>query len=308
MHPGSMRSPTRTANPSTNTRSTNIPSTSGPGRSRAASGRQRARVRRRLPLWPSGRTRRRWLRVFRRAPAWLRLLVVLALLALIALAVNAAYQVLRKPTELFFPVSGVLNRVPEETWYRYEYAFRRYATDVTPPEFLAALAQVEASGNPVARTYWRWSWSLRPFEVYRPASSAVGMYQITDGTFAEARRYCIRDHRVVADGPWHDWHSCWLNGLYFRVLPSHAVELVSAYLTENVHELLGRRPHGRMPSQQRQDLAAVIHLCGPGEGARFLARGLKPAPGQHCGEQDVDEYLQRVRAMVRVFRPLADRS
>ena len=27
------------------------------------------------------------------------------------------------------------------------------------PELLAALAQVEGSGNPVARTYWRWSWS-----------------------------------------------------------------------------------------------------------------------------------------------------
>ncbi len=27
--------------------------------------------------------------------------------------------------------------------------------------------------------------------MYRPASSAVGMYQITDGTFAEARHLCI---------------------------------------------------------------------------------------------------------------------
>ena len=55
------------------------------------------------------------------------------------------------------------------------------------PDFLAAIAQVEGSGNPVARTYWRWSWRRNFFEVYRPASSAVGMYQITDGTFAEAR-------------------------------------------------------------------------------------------------------------------------
>ena len=53
---------------------------------------------------------------------------------------------------------------------------------------------LEGSGNPVARTYWWWRFSWNPFEVYRPASSAVGMFQITDGTFAEARRYCIHDH------------------------------------------------------------------------------------------------------------------
>ena len=30
------------------------------------------------------------------------------------------------------------------------------------------------------------------------------MFQITDGTFAEARKFCIRDHQVVTDGPWYD--------------------------------------------------------------------------------------------------------
>ena len=48
------------------------------------------------------------------------------------------------------------------------------------------------------------------------------MFQITDGTFAEARRYCIHDHVVVEDGPWHDARSCWFNGLYTRVVPGHA--------------------------------------------------------------------------------------
>ena len=60
------------------------------------------------------------------------------------------------------------------------------------------------------------------------------MYQITDGTFERAKRYCIHDHVVVDDGPWHAWRSCWLNGLYFRVVPSHAVELTSAFLDRAV--------------------------------------------------------------------------
>jgi len=136
----------------------------------------------------------------------MQVIVGLAVLFCSWLFVNVVYQVVRKPTELFFPVSGTLYKIPSATWKAYEPIFRRHSTAALSPEFLAALAQVEGSGNPIVRTYWRWRWSRKPFEVYRPASSAVGMYQITDGTFDEARRYCIHDHAVVADGPWDDWH------------------------------------------------------------------------------------------------------
>ena len=109
------------------------------------------------------------------------------------------------------------------------------ARDATiPPELLAALAQVEGSGNPIVRTYWRWSFTTNPFDVFRPASSAVGMYQITDATFADAKRYCVHDHAVVETGPWYAWRTCWFNRLYMRVVPSHAVELASAYLDRRV--------------------------------------------------------------------------
>src|SRR5258707_5264963 len=157
---------------------------------------------------PSVRLRRHALRAFRRAPMLLQTLMVLAIAAILWLSVNWVYQVVRKPSELFFPVSGTLNKAPAETWRQYAPLFRKYSTNVMSPELLAALAQVEGSGNPVVRTYWRWSWKPKPFEVYRPASSAVGMYQITDGTFAEARRYCIHDHPVAEDGPWNDWKAC----------------------------------------------------------------------------------------------------
>ena len=139
-------------------------------------------------FWPSARLRRRGLRAFRRAPAAVQVAIVLAVAVTLWAALNCAYQVIRKPSELFFPVSGTLDKTPSETWREYAPIFRRHSTSVMTPELLAALAQIEASGNPVARTYWRWSWRLQPFELYRPASSAVGMYQITDGTFSEARR------------------------------------------------------------------------------------------------------------------------
>lgn len=220
-------------------------------------------------------------------------------------ALNGLYQVIRKPSELFFPVSGVLHKTPTESWDSYATIFRRHSTDIITPEFLAALAQVEASGNPIARTYWRWSWRSHPFEIYRPASSAVGMYQITDGTFALARKYCIHDHRVVEDGPWNDWSSCWFNKLYTRTVPSHAVEMTSAYLDRNIRLILGARGLRAASLADKQRLAAVIHLCGAGAGASYARNGFRFSPGHRCGDHGAGAYVARVQAMQRVFAKLS---
>lgn len=218
---------------------------------------------------------------------------------------NTAYHVARKPSELFFPVSGSLFKTPAETWRVYGRTFRRHSTPTISAELLAALAQVEGSGNPVARTYWRWSLSANPLELYRPASSAVGMYQLTDGTFEEARRFCIHDHAVAMDGPWNDFDSCWLNVLYTRVLPSHAVELTAAYLDHRVARTLSRRGITRAELSQKRDLAAVIHLCGAAAGEGYAARGFRFRPGQRCGDHDPNRYLAKVREMTRRFARMA---
>ncbi len=234
----------------------------------------------------------------------MQMAVGLAVLALLALTSNWIYQVIRKPTELFFPVSGVLYKTPTETWATYGPLFRRHATAVMTPELLAALAQVEGSGNPIVRTYWRWSLKRKPFDIYRPASSAVGMYQFTDGTFELARRYCIHDHAVVEDGPWNDPHSCWFNRLYLRVVPSHSVEMASAFLDRSVANTLARRGIRNASLQQKQDLATLIHLCGQGAGELYARRGLSLAPGQRCGDHDARVYLARVNAMKSIFTRL----
>jgi hypothetical protein len=245
--------------------------------------------------------RRFAVRAFKRAPLLLQALVVLGIAAILGLTVNWLYQVARKPSELFFPVSGTLNKTPTETWRQYSPLFQEYSTKVISPALLAALAQVEGSGNPVVRTYWRWSFSPKPFDVYRPASSAVGMYQITDGTFAEARRYCIHDHAVAEDGPWNDWNSCWFTRLYTRVIPSHAVELTAAYLDRNVAAALARHSLKFAALEHKQELAAVIHLCGAGAGDAFVRRGLRLAEGERCGDHDARSYVMRVNGMKRVF-------
>ena len=224
---------------------------------------------------------------------------------LIFAALNVAYHIVKKPTEMFFPVAGALNKLPPETWRQYGPLFRANSTQTITPELLAALAQVEAAGNPVARTYWRWRLSWNPFDIYEPASSAVGMYQMTDGTFAEARRYCIHNHRVVAEGAWYDVHSCWLNALYMRVVPSHAVELAAVSLDRGVADILERRGITGASAQQKEDLAALIHLCGAGAADGFARRGFRLAPGQRCGDHEAAAYLGRVNAMKRLFARLA---
>jgi hypothetical protein len=244
------------------------------------------------------------LSIFRTAPLGLQALIAMAAAVLLWFALNWMYQVIRKPSELFFPVSGTLNKIPAETWRQYAPLFRRYSTNVISPEFLAALAQVEGSGNPVVRTYWRWTFTPQPFDVYRPASSAVGMYQITDGTFAEARRFCIRDHVVVEDGPWNDWNSCWFNRLYTRGVPSHAVELTSAYLDRSVAGALEHHGVKSASLEHKQELAAVIHLCGAGAGDAYVRRGLRFTEGQRCGDHEARAYVARVNGMKRVFQSL----
>ena len=273
---------------------------------RSASGRMRGFARTpRLLRWPRRATRQRWLRQLRRAPVALRLLIGVLLAAAVALAANGVYQVVRKPTELFFPVSGVLAKTPQESWREYGPAFRRYATPAITPELLAALAQVEGSGNPLVRTYWRWAWAPGLFDLYRPASSAVGMYQITDGTFAEARHYCIHHHALMHEGAWNDWHSCWFNGLYLRIVPRDAIELTAAYLDLKVNVILANDRRNEASVLQRQHLAAVVHLCGAGAAAGYARRGFRFADGEHCGAHDPREYLRRVDEMREVFARLA---
>lgn len=216
---------------------------------------------------------------------------------------NWIYQAIRKPGEILAPISASLSKSPESTWESYGPLFEKYSTSILSAELLAAIAQVEGNGNPIARTYWRWRWSWNPFDIYRPASTAVGMFQITDGTFAEARKYCIRDHQVVTDGPWHDPRSCWFNSLYTRTLASHSTEMTAGYLHRSVVNTLPS--HGvRVSLAQKQKLAAVIHLCGLKRGEAFIGRGFRAASGERCGAHSLGRYLVQVDLMKRRFARL----
>src|SRR3954451_7211964 len=238
-------------------------------------GRLRRHRARRSAAW---RSAGRGLAALRRAPSALRIIVSAILLVAVWASMNWIVQAVRKPTEMLIPVSGSLAKTPAETGRQYGPLFAEHSTAVITPELLAALAQVEGSGNPMARTYWRWRFSWNPFEIYRPASSAVGMFQITDGTFAEAKRYCIHHHVAVEDGPWRDPRSCWFNALYTRVMPGDAVEMTAALLDRTVARTLERHHMAATPLGLRQNLAAVVHCAEAALATRMPATGSDSEP------------------------------
>jgi hypothetical protein len=165
---------------------------------------------------------------------------------------------------------------------------RRRRQDIT-----GGLAQVESTGNPVARTYWRWQLTWNPFAVYKPASSAVGMYQMTDAAYAEAARYCIRGNAVVDT-------DCGFTGLYTRAVPSHAIELAAVYLDHNVAAV--SCPRARRSGKPAAEAGSRrIHPS-----LRRRSRlGFQMMAGERCGDHRVAAYLAKVNAMKRQFLRLA---
>jgi hypothetical protein len=240
-----------------------------------------------------------------RAPLAVRLcLAGLLLLALLTLA-TLVYQVTRKPTELFALVFAPAPLTPPQTWARYGTSFRAHSTDLVRPELLAALAHAESQGDALARPPWAWRWTWNPLALYAPASSAVGLYQITDAAFAEGRRLCVHGHRLARAGTWHDLHACWFPALYTRTVPGHAIEMTSARLHDHVERTLGPARLARVGVAHRERLAAVIHLCGPARGAAFGRQGYRARPGERCGSHDLAAYLARVDRFTLVFERLA---
>jgi hypothetical protein len=221
------------------------------------------------------------------------------------LGLNWAYQVARKPGEIFAPISAAFSKTPETTWRSYRDPFEKHSTSIVSPELLAALAQVESGGNPVASAYWTWQWSWNPLEIYRPASSALGLFQITDGTFAAARNHCVRHARLTGAD---DSVSCARNAFYTRIVPALATEMTAAHLHRSVDEILARRRGKRPTLAQTQKLAAVVHLCGKEKGARFAQRGFRVSAAERCGSHGLARYLADVELLRNRFAALRQAS
>ena len=93
--------------------------------------------------------------------------------------------------------------------------------------------------------------------------------------------------------------------MYARVVPSHAIEMTSALLHRSVAGALAQHKVPAATLRQKQDLAAVIHLCGAARGEAFARRGFVPGAGERCGTQDLRSYLLQLHELKARFGALA---
>jgi len=124
------------------------------------------------------------------------------------------------------------------------------------------------------------------------------MYQMTDAAFAEAHGYCILHHTVVEK-------DCSSTALSSRIMPSHATELTAVFLDRKITAILGNRRTAKVSRQQKEQLAAIIHLCGAGPANAFARRGYHLMAGERCGDHDIAAYLAQINAMKQKFARLA---
>jgi hypothetical protein len=109
--------------------------------SRGAPRKTRTRRRRAHPSAAAWQLARRAVLALRDATL-ARIVVGTVLLVAVWAAVNWMVQVARKPTEVFFPVSGSLVKTPAQTWRQYRPLFAKHSTAVITLQF----ARLAASG------------------------------------------------------------------------------------------------------------------------------------------------------------------
>ena len=123
-----------------------------------------------------------------RLPRAIRIALAIAILLPLLVLTNLAYHVIRKPSELLFFVGRRLDKEPSRRGGNTD----RCSAPIPP-----------ARSRPNCWPRWRRSkvpairWpaptgagdrAFNPFAIYKPASSAVGLYQMLDAAAAEAAR------------------------------------------------------------------------------------------------------------------------
>ena len=224
------------------------------------------------------------------------------ILLILTPVLNIGWQVYKKPSELLRPFAKYFNKSPKQTWYSYYDEFKEHSEPYLTPEFLAALAQVESSGNPIAQTYWDLKLSTNIEKWYAPASSSVGLYQLTEPTFKQAQKICKKNNTYVLNqnegiGP------CYWNRFKTRLSASDSIELTANHLNYNIKRLVQKRDL-KLNQQKAQALASVIHLCGPGVGERLVRNAFRLESLGSCGKHNPKYYHRKITRLAAYFKSL----
>ncbi len=220
---------------------------------------------------------------------------------ILLLLLNVMYQVFMKPTEIVRFLGFGTPRTVTDTWDSYGNLFKKHETELMTSDFLAALAQAESGGNPIAGPGWKLKLTADFSRIYAPQSSSLGLYQITDGFYKRAKNYCIKEGKVVRKNPWFKFKNCWTRLFYSRLVPSHAIEMTSAYLTLTTDKILKKYKKKGVRRAVRQTIAAITHLCGSAVAKSYVRRNFRARKGRKCGSHNLSRYIKRIKAYQKAF-------
>lgn len=210
----------------------------------------------------------------------------------------SCFHLYKHPSLVFYPVSGFFYKSSYETWDKYQNEFYYYGSKKVEPEFLGALAQTESMGNPFALTYWQSGWSLNPLNWYRPASTATGILQITDGTWRDMKKYCLGTGGVQSASK---LGACPGNIFRFRIFPSHAIHLVSAWFHKKSEDL-------NVGKQLRRKYLSVLHLCGFRKAKELKSKSFNLKRIGNCGSHSPSRYFSRVERAYNYMKKLSQKK
>ena len=218
----------------------------------------------------------------------------------LAFTLNFLWQIYKKPAEVIALLSWSKAKTHQGTWQSYGQSFQKYSTQVITPSFLAALAQIESAGNPLATPQWKFKFTDRLSKIFSPQSSSVGLYQFTNATFKRAQKYCIRDQKVRTA-------NCWMNPVYTRLLPWQSIELASAYLDTEVRRL-SRKHKKNLNLKKSHQLAGIIHLCGNRKAEKYIRAGLNVKKIGKCGSHSPRLYLKKLLTKQKAFAQIHQKT
>jgi len=206
----------------------------------------------------------------------------------LAFIANGFYQVWQKPAEVFSLVGLGQAKTPYQTWVTYKDQFHAYETPTISAELLASLAHIESNGNPLATPGWTFRLSSNWDQVFAPATSAVGLFQFTNGTFEMAKQWC--DQSPQCPSSW----------FYSRLWPEHSIRLAANYLNRSLREVLPLS-NMELPEQVKQQVVGIIHLCGKGKGLKFVRSGFSLDTVGYCGAHNARSYVNQLHSLNRQF-------
>lgn len=216
---------------------------------------------------------------------WLSVKLIMAILLL-----NLVFQIYQNPIHIFSFVSRPFSKTPQQTWKQYGEVFQELGDSHLTPELLAAIAQVESNGNPLAAPAWKVEATTDLAQIFAPASSAFGLMQITKGTFESMR--------IIAKSEGHP------TPIMTRLSARDQIQLSVLHLRRNIQEILGQKGWEKLDRKRTTSLASVIHLCGPEIGRRLTKSGFRAERLPRCGSHWPQVYIQRVWELRQTFEKM----